>query len=57
MAQAAVRAALVVMLDIASQDADKLLTTDDQQLIETLPADRADPTFGVRVGIKRGSCD
>jgi hypothetical protein len=53
MGQAAVRTATVVMLDVASQDANKLLATDDQQLIEALPADRAHPAFGVGVGIGR----
>ena len=33
MGQAAVRAALVVMLDVASQDVNKLSTTDHQQLV------------------------
>ena len=41
------------MLDGASQDANKLLATDDQQLIEALPANRADPAFGDRVGVGR----
>jgi hypothetical protein len=53
MGQTAVRTATVVMLDVAPQDANKLLATDDRQLIEALPADRADPAFGVGVGIGR----
>jgi hypothetical protein len=44
-----VRAVLVVMLDVAPQDANELLAADDQQLVEALPADRADPAFGVCV--------
>ena len=50
--QAPVRAPLVVMLDVASEDANELLATDDQQLVQALPADRADPALsdGVRVG-------
>ncbi len=51
--QTAVRAALVVMLDVASQDANKLSATDDQQLVQALPADRPDPAFGDRVGPRR----
>jgi len=50
MTKAAVRAALVVMLDVASQNANKLSATDDQQLVQALPADRADPALGDRVG-------
>jgi hypothetical protein len=53
MAKAPARAALVVMLDVASQHANKLLATDDQQPIETFPADRPNPPFGVCVGIGR----
>jgi hypothetical protein len=51
--QAAVRAVLVVMLDVASQAADKLLAADDQQLVQALGADCADPAFGVGVGPRR----
>jgi len=51
--QAAVRAVLVVMLDVASQDADKLLAANDQQLVQALPAHRPDPAFGVCVGPRR----
>jgi len=51
--QTAVRAALVVMLDVASQDASKLLVTHDQQLVQALPPDRADPALGDRVGVGR----
>jgi hypothetical protein len=34
------------MLDIGPQDTDKLLAADDQQLVQALPADRADPALG-----------
>jgi hypothetical protein len=53
MGQAAVRAALVVMLDIGPQDADKLLAADDQQLVEALPTHGTDPPFGDSVGVGR----
>jgi hypothetical protein len=57
--QAAVRAVLVVMLDVASQDANELVATDDQQLIQALSPDRPHPTFGdgVRVGRLHGRAD
>jgi hypothetical protein len=48
-----VRVPLVVMLDMASQDADELLAADDQQLVQALPADRPDPASGDGVGIRR----
>jgi hypothetical protein len=51
--QAAVWAALVVMLDVASQNANKLLAADDQQLTQALPTDRSDPPFGDGVGVGR----
>jgi hypothetical protein len=51
--EAAVRAALAVVLDVASQDAYKLLAADDQQLVQTLAADRPDPAFGDGVGPSR----
>jgi hypothetical protein len=41
------------MLDVASQDADKLLAADDEQLVKTLPADGADPPLGVGVRVGR----
>ena len=41
------------MLDVGAQDANKLLGTHDQQLIKTLPTDRADPALGDRVGVRR----
>ena len=43
MGQAAVRAALAVMLDVPAQNANKRLATHDQQLVKTLPADRGPP--------------
>ena len=39
MGQAAVRAVLVVMLDVAAKDTNKQLATHDQQLVKALPAD------------------
>jgi hypothetical protein len=51
--KAAVRTALVVMLNVASQDATELVATDDQQLVQALPADRPHPTFGDGVGVGR----
>ena len=53
MGQTAVRAVLVVMLDVAAQNANNLLATHDQQLVKTLPTDRADPAPGDRVGVRR----
>lgn len=53
MGQAAVRAVLVVMLEVAAKDTNKLLGTHDQQLVQALPADRADPALGDRVGVGR----
>jgi hypothetical protein len=52
-AKAAVWTASIVVLDIGSQAANKLLAADDQQLVEALPADGADPAFGVCVGPRR----
>ena len=51
MGQAAVWAALIVMLEVASQDADKLLASDDEQLVQALPTHRGHPPFGDRVGV------
>jgi hypothetical protein len=42
--------ALVIMRNVASQDAHKLPAADDQQLVQALPADRPHPAFGVGVG-------
>jgi len=41
------------MLDVAAQNANKLLATHDQQLVQTLSADGTDPAFGDRVGVRR----
>jgi hypothetical protein len=41
------------MLEVASQDADKLLATDDEQLVQALPTHRGHPPFGDRVGVGR----
>ena len=48
------RAVQVVMLDIGPQDTEKLLAADDQQLVQALPADRADPALGDGIGV--GAC-
>jgi hypothetical protein len=51
--QASVRAALVVMLDVASQDRNELVATDDEQLVQALPAYGTDPAFGDGIGVGR----
>jgi hypothetical protein len=47
-----VRAVLVVVLDVAAQDVNKVRAADDQEVVEALSADGPDPPFGdgVRVG-------
>jgi hypothetical protein len=52
-AQAAVRTAPVVVLDVDPQDANKMVATDDQQMIQALPTDRPHPALrdGVGVGL------
>jgi hypothetical protein len=46
-----VRPVRVVVLDVAVEDPREMARADDQQMIETLPADGADPTLceGVRI--------
>jgi hypothetical protein len=51
--KATVRAVLVVLLDVDAQNASKLLATDHQQLVKTLPAHGADPPLGKGVGVGR----
>jgi hypothetical protein len=41
----------VVVLDVAVQDATKLPTPCDQELVQALPAHGADPALGVGVGV------
>jgi hypothetical protein len=41
----------VVVLDVAVQDATKLPTPGDQELVQALPAHGADPALGVGVGV------
>src|SRR4029450_1511666 len=55
--QAAVRAALVVMLDLDPQDTDKLMAADDQQLLKTVPPQRAATALalGARTGVQTTS--
>jgi hypothetical protein len=50
----------VVVVDVGAQDTLKLPATADQEPIETVAADGADPAFGERVclrGAKRGADD
>jgi hypothetical protein len=57
-AEAAVRAVLVVVLDVAAQDANKVLAADDQEVVEAFSADV--PTqrsatalaLGARIGVQ-----
>ena len=51
--EAAVRTAPVVVLDVDAENADQLLAADDQQLVQTLSADRPDPALGNGVGVGR----
>jgi hypothetical protein len=46
-------AVLVVVLDVAAQDADKVLAADNQRVVEALPADCSDPSLGDGVGVGR----
>ena len=52
-AEAAVRAVLVVVLDVAAQDVNKVLAADDQEVVQALSADGPDPAFGDGVGVGR----
>jgi hypothetical protein len=47
------RAAPVVVLDVDAENANKLPGADEQQLVQALPADRPDPTFGDSVSVRR----
>jgi hypothetical protein len=51
--EAAVRTVLVVVLDVAAENANKVPTAEDQQVIQALPADCPDPPLGDRVGVGR----
>jgi hypothetical protein len=51
--EAAVRATLVVVLDVDAENANKLPAADDQQVVEALPPDRPDPTLGDSIGVGR----
>jgi hypothetical protein len=51
--KAPVRTALVVMLDVASQDASEVLAANDQQVVEALPAGRPNPTLSDGIGVGR----
>jgi hypothetical protein len=43
----------VVVLDVRAQDAKKLATPGDQEMVQALPAYRADPALGNGVGVRR----
>src|SRR6266566_2303940 len=49
----AVRPPVVVMAHVDAEDVLELAATDDQQPVETLSADAADPALDVRVRIRR----
>jgi hypothetical protein len=48
-----VRTMLVVVLDVPPEDVLQVATADDQQPVQALGADGADPTLGVGVGVGR----
>jgi hypothetical protein len=52
-AEAAVRTALVGVLEVAALDANKLLTAGDQQVVEALLADGPNPALGDGIGVGR----
>jgi hypothetical protein len=52
-AEAAVRTVLIVVIDVAVQDANKVLAADDQEVVQALSADGRDPAFGDGVGVGR----
>lgn len=41
---------LVVVIDVASQDSLEMVAADDEQVVEALATDGADPSLGERVG-------
>ena len=43
----------VVVVDVDAQDALEVPAANDQEPIEAVPADRADPAFGERVRLRR----
>jgi hypothetical protein len=51
--QAAVRPALVVMLEVAPHDVSKMLAANDQQMVQALPTHRPNPALGDGVGPRR----
>jgi hypothetical protein len=52
-AEAAVRAVLIVVLDVTAQDVHKVLAADDQEVVKARSADGPDPAFGDGVGVGR----
>ena len=52
-AETAVRTVLVVVLDIAVQNANNLLAANDQQVVQALSPDGPNPTLGNGVGVGR----
>ena len=55
----AVRSSAVVVTDVFAEDVIELASAEDQQPVEALPADAADPALHVRVRVRRpdGSAD
>ena len=49
------RTVLVVVLDVAAQDANKVLAAEDKQVVEALSADSPDPPLGDSVGVGRSN--
>jgi len=51
--ECAVRPVLVVVQDIGGENVAEVAAVEDQQPVEALAADAADPTFGVRSRLRR----
>jgi hypothetical protein len=52
-AETAMRAVLVVVLDVAVQNANKVLAAEDQEVVQALSPDGPNPTLGDGVGVGR----
>jgi hypothetical protein len=52
-AETAVRTVLVVVLDVAVQNANKVLAANDQEVVQALSPDGPNPTLGDGVGVGR----
>ena len=50
--QSSMRALLVVVLDISTQDAIEMPGAEDQQPIQALGAERLDPALGALIGVR-----